>query len=147
MFDQDLIGESDYFTSQEDLQFETIHITPMNQHKTQPGGFLFDDEAMNRKHNHAHAPPPNRFIGNDADLEQLKVMAGQLCGDWGAKEYETPTIARRIIDFQFAQEKRRKKLGNERPWGILGLYDHLSAVRADVEWAEIVACRRANGEP
>ena len=36
---------------------------------------------------------------------------------------------------------------NERPWGILGLYDHLAAVRMDVEWAEDAAWRRANGEP
>lgn len=54
---------------------------------------------------------------------------------------------RRIRDFQFAQEKRRKKYGEERPWGILGLYDHLAAIRVDVEWAEDAAWRRANGEP
>jgi hypothetical protein len=88
-----------------------------------------------------------RIIASDTDIEKLKVVAGQLCVDWGANEYETPSIARRIIDFNFAQMKRRKKFGNERPWGILGLYDHLSAVRMDVEWAEIAACRRANGEP
>lgn len=88
-----------------------------------------------------------RIIGSNTDLAQLKLVAGQLCLGWGAKEYETPSIARRIIDFNFAQMKRRKKFGNERPWGILGLYDHLSAVRMDVEWAEMVACRRANGEP
>jgi len=53
----------------------------------------------------------------------------------------------RIRDFQFAQEKRRKKYGDERPWGILGLYDFLSSIRIDVEWAEDAANRRANGEP
>jgi membrane associated rhomboid family serine protease len=53
----------------------------------------------------------------------------------------------RIRDFQFAQEKRRKKYGDERPWGVLGLYDHLSSIRIDVEWAEDAARRRANGEP
>jgi hypothetical protein len=88
-----------------------------------------------------------RIIGSNTDLEKLKMVAGQLCVGWGANEYETPSIARRIIDFNFAQMKRRRKYGNERPWGILGLYDHLSAVRMDVEWAEMAACRRANGEP
>ena len=53
---------------------------------------------------------------------------------------------RRIRDFQFAQEKRRKKYGDERPFGILGLYDHLASIRVDVEWAEDAAWRRANGE-
>ena len=52
---------------------------------------------------------------------------------------------RRIRDFQFAQEKRRKKYGDERPWGILGLYDHLASIRIDVEWAEDAAWRRSNG--
>lgn len=53
----------------------------------------------------------------------------------------------RIRDFQFAQEKRRKKYGDEKPFGILGLYDFLSSIRIDVEWAEDAAQRRANGEP
>lgn len=57
-----------------------------------------------------------------------------------------PTLARRIRDFQFAQEKRRKRYGDHRPWGILGLYDFLSAIRTDVEWAEDAAWRRANNE-
>ena len=55
-----------------------------------------------------------------------------------------PALARRIRDFQFAQEKRRKKYGDERPWGILGLYDHLAAIRVDVEWAE--GCCLATGQ-
>lgn len=54
---------------------------------------------------------------------------------------------RRIRDFQFAQEKRRQKYGDERPWGILGLYDHLSSIRIDMEWAEDANTRRLNGEP
>lgn len=58
-----------------------------------------------------------------------------------------PHPDRRIRDFQFAQEKRRRKYGDERPFGILGLYDHLAAIRVDVEWAEDAAWRRANGEP
>ena len=91
----------------------------------------------------------------DMDYTQLKMVAGQLCVDWGRdqtnngndNDRESSRIARRIVDFQFAKQKRRKKFGNERPWEILGLYDHLSAVRSDIEWAEIAACCRANGEP
>ena len=35
----------------------------------------------------------------------------------------------------------------EKPWGILGLYDHLTGIRVDIEWAEDGAWRRANGQP
>jgi len=84
----------------------------------------------------------------ETDIEQLRLFAGKLSADWKIPGgMAAPALARRIRDFQFAQEKRRKKYGNERPWGILGLYDHLSSIRTDVEWAEDAARRRANGEP
>ncbi|CAJ1947677.1 unnamed protein product [Cylindrotheca closterium] len=83
----------------------------------------------------------------DEDIAQLRLLAGRLNSEWGSQEYMTPALSRRIRDFQFAQEKRRKKYGDERPWGILGLYEHLSAIRIDVEWAEDAAWRRANGQP
>ena len=78
---------------------------------------------------------------------QLRLLAGRLSADWRGQDFMAPALARRIRDFQFAQEKRRKKYGDERPWGILGLYDHLASIRVDVEWAEDAAWRRANGEP
>lgn len=83
----------------------------------------------------------------EEDIAQLRLLAGKLNADWRGQDFMAPALARRIRDFQFAQEKRRKKYGDERPWGILGLYDHLAAIRVDVEWAEDAAWRRANGEP
>ena len=135
---------------QDDNFIENLQFSPTHRKKapgTEGGAFPYDGEDL----------PPNatflrraekggHMIESDADFAQLRMVAGQLCIDWNKKEF-APAIARRICDFQFAQEKRRKKFGNERPWGILGLYDHLSAVRMDVEWAEVAACRRANGEP
>ena len=59
----------------------------------------------------------------------------------------SPSLERRLRDFRFAQAKRRDRTGGERPWGILGLYDHLQGVRIDVEWAEDAAWRREHGEP
>jgi hypothetical protein len=88
-----------------------------------------------------------RMEEREDDIAQLRLLAGQLNADWGAQDFMAPALARRIRDFQFAQEKRRKKYGNEKPWGILGLYEHLAAIRIDVEWAEDAAWRRANGEP
>lgn len=58
-----------------------------------------------------------------------------------------PALERRIRDFKFAQKKRRERYGSEKPWGILGLYDHLSAIRCDLEWAEDAAWRRQHDEP
>ena len=59
----------------------------------------------------------------EEDIAQLRLLAGKLNADWGGQDFMAPALARRIRDFQFAQEKRRKKYGDERPWGILGLYE------------------------
>jgi len=84
---------------------------------------------------------------NNNDHNKIRMHAGYLSKYWRGRDDVTPALARRLRDFQFAQKKRKQKCGNERPWGILGLYDHLAAVRMDVEWAEDAACRRANCEP
>ena len=89
----------------------------------------------------------NHLLSSDEDLANLRTVAGQLCMGWKDNDLVAPTLARRLRDFEFAQIRRRKKFGDERPWGILGLYDHLAAVRMDVKWAEDAACKRANGEP
>jgi membrane associated rhomboid family serine protease len=58
-----------------------------------------------------------------------------------------PALERRVQDFRFAQNKRREKHGDQKPWGIYGLYAHLSDIRADLEWAEDAAWRRHKGKP
>jgi len=59
----------------------------------------------------------------------------------------SPALKRRLRDFRFAQKKRREKYGEHTPWGIIGLYDHLSGIRTDIEWAEDAAWRRENDQP
>jgi membrane associated rhomboid family serine protease len=59
----------------------------------------------------------------------------------------SPALERRVRDFKFAQQKRKEKYGNNRPWGVLGLYEHLASIRMDLEWAEDAAWRRAHEEP
>lgn len=85
-------------------------------------------------------------------VEQQEIMMRLLTqqlrkGDWSSEDELSPALGQRLRDFEFAQRKRREKYGNERPWGILGLYDHLAGIRLDVEWAEDAAFRRANKEP
>lgn len=129
---------------QDESHTNSFQLSPTHKHASQspcsediPENATFFRDQTESRH----------IIETDKDLAQLRTTAGQLWSGWAGKRIIAPTIARRIRDFQFAQEKRRMKFGNERPWGILGLYDHLSAVRTDVEWAEIAACRRSNGEP
>ena len=58
-----------------------------------------------------------------------------------------PALERRIRDFRFAQQKRRERNGAKKPYGIFGLYAHLSEIRADLEWAEDAAWRRNHNRP
>jgi membrane associated rhomboid family serine protease len=58
-----------------------------------------------------------------------------------------PALERRVRDFKFAQSKRRDRHGAKKPFGIFGLYAHLSDIRADLEWAEDAAWRRQQKQP
>eukprot|EP00985_Skeletonema_marinoi_P010439 scaffold4904_cov77-Skeletonema_marinoi.AAC.5 len=86
-------------------------------------------------------------ISADEMEKRLREIAGQLNADWREPSFMPPALARRLRDFQFARAKRTKRYGASRPWGILGLYDHLSGVKVDVEWAEDAAWRRQNDQP
>ena len=122
MEDQDAAAdEKDFFTSSAEKEDRSTFIIPEDIH-------------------------PN-MENKEEEIQRLRLLAGKLSNNWGSAAFMGPALARRIRDFQFAHEKRRKKYGDERPWGILGVYDHLSSVRIDVEWAEDAAQRRANGEP
>ncbi|KAL7548352.1 hypothetical protein ACHAWF_011640 [Thalassiosira exigua] len=78
---------------------------------------------------------------------RLRELAGRISADWRGSAFMPPALARRLRDFQFAREKRRKKYGKAKPWSIIGLYSHLSGVKIDVEWAEDAAWRRQNKQP
>jgi membrane associated rhomboid family serine protease len=74
----------------------------------------------------------------------------ELVASLGAEEGDVdlpPALERRVRDFKFAQAKRRERHGDQKPWGIYGLYAHLSDIRADLEWAEDAAYRRQRGQP
>eukprot|EP00536_Pseudo-nitzschia_multiseries_P016810 jgi/Psemu1/292715/fgenesh1_pg.1246_\ len=68
-------------------------------------------------------------------------------GDASTTSNLPPSLERRVQDFRFAQQKRREKYGDQKPWGIYGLYAHLSDIRADLEWAEDAAWRRRKNKP
>jgi membrane associated rhomboid family serine protease len=64
-----------------------------------------------------------------------------------ADDEMSPALIRRLRDFAFAQQKRTETYGERNPWGIIGLYDHLTGIRTDIEWAEDAAWRREQSEP
>lgn len=134
---------------QDETFADDLHLSPSHKYKDLKPSFDSNvpENATFFRQNTSNINGSRHMIESGRDLAQLRTTAGQLWSGWEIKRIIAPTIARRIRDFQFAQEKRRKKFGDEKPWGILGLYEHLSAVRTDVEWAEIAASRRANGEP
>jgi len=93
---------------------------------------------------------PDRKEPIDLDEEEdamMRMLAGQLTKEWRKRAIGAPSLERRLRDFRFAQNKRREKYGEDRPWGILGLYDHLAGIRIDLEWAEDAAWRRHHNEP
>lgn len=129
----DIVDEDDYMSDNHNEMEQQSH-AQQQQYSQRRCTFL----APNDIH-------PNMEHKED-DIQRLRLLAGKLSVEWGQVDFMAPALARRLRDFQFAQEKRRKKYGDERPWGILGVYDHLSSIRIDVEWAEEAARRRANGE-
>ena len=71
-------------------------------------------------------------------------------GSTGTSTPLPPELERRTRDFRLAQRQRRSKYGDtasRSAHGVYGLYQHLSSVRIDLEWAEDAAWRRQNGEP
>ena len=88
-----------------------------------------------------------QMIDHNQVVETLRERAAILSKDWVEDDNLAPSLARKLRDFEFAQKKRRKMFGKSRKWGILGLYDFLSAVRQDVEWAEDAGFRRSNCLP
>ena len=113
----------------------------------------YDDAVL------AHAIAESKYSG-DADLPtgvslrdqqediMLRILANQIFPERYNNDAEiSPSLERRLRDFRFAQAMRREKFGNDKPWGIIGLYDHLANIRIDVEWAEDAAHRRENSEP
>jgi membrane associated rhomboid family serine protease len=84
---------------------------------------------------------------DDVEDSMMRILAGQLTREWRNRAIGAPSLERRLRDFRFAQNKRRDKYGDDRPWGILGLYDHLAGIRIDLEWAEDAAWRREHNEP
>jgi hypothetical protein len=56
------------------------------------------------------------------------------------------TLEQRMHDFERARSLRRDKYRKSSPSGILGMYQYLSGIRMDLQWAEQAAARRSHGK-
>lgn len=109
---------------------------PSHEHGAAPVGGTHDIAA----HDISSEPPPRHEL-------MRHLTRAELMNQPGAPKDISPALARRLRDFRFAQKKRKERYGKQSPFGIIGLYDHLSGIRTDVEWAEDAAWRRENEEP
>lgn len=57
-----------------------------------------------------------------------------------------PALVRRMRDFRFAQNLRKERYSGSL-YGIMGIYDRITGIRTDIEWAEDAAWRRENERP
>jgi hypothetical protein len=86
---------------------------------------------------------------NETAIEAVRLerLARLLSPSWFGKYDFSPAYAQRLVSFKYAQQKRREVYGFESPWGIMGLYEHLSAIRNDIKWADEVERRKEYGLP
>lgn len=126
----------------------------MEGHLNQELNDTFDDAMIahaiaETNHEDGNHLPPGVSLRDQQEDAMFHLLANQIFPERYSKDQNniSPALERRLRDFRFAQGKRREKYGNVRPWGILGLYDHLACIRVDEEWAEDAAWRRDHGEP
>lgn len=100
-----------------------------------PDGEIVEHTAEHHPRSHCSSPESIAAL-----VDSIRMSDGDLAmiNDFDLK--------RRIKDFRFAQDQRRKRY-SYRPYGIIGLFVNLSDTRADLHWAEDAAWRRAHGMP
>ena len=110
---------------------------------------LHSERSDERRSRRATTPPPPQ---QQQQQQPRHYSVSELVRTLGNHDESTtclpPEMERRTLDFRLAQSKRRTKYGAAHHLGgVYGLYQHLSSVRIDLEWAEDAAWRRQNGEP
>jgi membrane associated rhomboid family serine protease len=105
---------------------------------------------LNRRKSQQAVDSPSDTASSSLGSSVRHYSVSELVASLGAVDNDVdlpPALERRVRDFRFAQAKRRERHGDQKPWGIYGLYAHLSDIRADLEWAEDAAWRRQRGQP
>lgn len=134
------------FQSAFERLFYQKHQNSATTAETHTGGSSDDlDQARNQDGVDSRSDTASSSLGSGRvySVAELVASLGAVDGDVELP----PALERRVRDFKFAQNKRRERHGDQKPWGIYGLYAHLSDIRADLEWAEDAAWRRQRGQP
>ena len=132
MYDESVYGESVYNDS-----VASSHQELYTEEKTTAHSSSEEDEGHVQQQS-TPDPAPRRHYSID---ELVEALGG------ASSTSLSPELQRRVLDFRLAQQKRRAKDGDHKCWGIFGMYNHLSNVRIDLEWAEDAAWRRQNKAP
>jgi hypothetical protein len=110
-----------------------------------------DDDNDDSTSSDSTSSSDDSSIPNDGtpanEEERLERLKGILIPQWGKKYNYPKHFTRLLVNLKFAQLKRREMYGAERPWGILGLYEHLSSIRTDIKWSEEVEERQYYEQP
>uniref|UniRef100_A0A7S1YHZ9 rhomboid protease n=1 Tax=Grammatophora oceanica TaxID=210454 RepID=A0A7S1YHZ9_9STRA len=122
-------------------QVGVLHPTPASSYGYQSGDTMEDYDDDDRDERAAAAKRSQ--MTKHQNISEIIANLGRM----DEMDDLHPALKHRLRDFRFAQQKRREKYGDDRPWGILGLYDHLAGIRIDLEWAEDAAWRRQHSEP
>ena len=98
-----------------------------------------DDDALARAIAEQDLPPGVSVAEQQEVMMRLltqRIRRGDQSGggSGGGGGELSPALEARLRDFNFAQRKRRETYGDDRPWGILGLYDHLSELICRCFW-------------
>ena len=124
-----------------------------NNYETSPNslGYVVEEDGvdgyMNGRNNNMNNNPAQRRGQSRLLIRHFTRAAIFSHPNENTEGEMSPALKRRLRDFRFAQKKRKDKYGEQNPWGIIGLYDHLTGIRTDIEWAEDAAWRRENDEP
>jgi hypothetical protein len=146
--DEDVPDEVMRVHSMEDYYDANDAVEDRNMEPKSTLGTTASDEEDNDDEIFEENPPLEESGPPTRSTRPEHYSISELVSNLGGDEADLhPALERRIRDFRFAQRKRRETYGDERPWGILGLYDHLASIRIDLEWAEDASWRRTHNEP
>jgi membrane associated rhomboid family serine protease len=137
-------ARAEIFSSSRNFKKQKLSVYQQKRQK----GDIADTAIEQSTSGHTQGQNQSDGISESSLGTNRQYSVSELIASLGDNDVELPpALERRVRDFKFAQAKRRELHGDKKPWGIYGLYDHLSDIRADLEWAEDAAWRRQRGQP
>jgi membrane associated rhomboid family serine protease len=144
---KDVRGQKSSLSSSDEGGYESKHETANSTSTSSSTNKDRRKVSNNNNNNNSRKSRSDSNSNNKRESSQKITIKELIALLDDSSENLPPALERRIRDFKFAQSKRRERHGEQKPFGIFGLYAHLSDIRSDLEWAEDAAWRRQNGHP